>query len=181
MKVKRLLFLVMVICLASGVKAQFYDSAEEIYYYLLKSEDGKAPDENHQQVAIFNFDGKKACVEYDWLEEVKSNLKKDPDYYPELFENKEYDLEYSYSSYGTCYKSFSTSSDFYPNIGRITRKHWDTYEFSSDRSSLTRNSRVTGTNGFNTQTGDTKRIYKKVDKSYFKVGRSRTPSGTLYE
>ena len=34
MKAKRLLFLVMAICLASGVKAQFYDSADDIYYYL---------------------------------------------------------------------------------------------------------------------------------------------------
>ena len=28
---------------------------------------------------------------------------------------------------------------------------------------------------------DDKRTYKKVEKSYFKVGRSRTPSGTMYD
>lgn len=34
MKTKRLLFLVMAICLASGVRAQFYDGPDDIYYYV---------------------------------------------------------------------------------------------------------------------------------------------------
>lgn len=178
MKAKRLLFLVMAIGLASGVNAQFYDSADDIYYYLEYSKNGNLISQEYQQVAIFNFDGRKACVRYDKPKDVRVNLKNNPNYYQDLFENKEYDIEYSY---GNCYKCFSTSSDYYPQTGRITRKHWDTYDFSSDRNTLTYTSKVTGTNGFHTETSETKTVLKRVDKSFFKLGRSRTPSGTMYE
>ena len=39
MKAKRLLFLVMAICLASGVKAQFYDGHSDIYFYITAKDD----------------------------------------------------------------------------------------------------------------------------------------------
>lgn len=181
MKTKRFLFLVMAICLASGVKAQFYDSADDVYFYLEYSKDGNLISKEYQQVAIFNFDGKKACVKYDKPKDVRSNLNNNPDYYSEVFESREYDLEYSYSSYGTCYKCNWTSSGYYSQTGNITRKHLDTYDFSPDRNTLTYKSKVTGTNGIHTETSEHKYILKRVDRSFFKLGRSRTPSGTMYE
>lgn len=60
MKAKRLSFLVMAMCLASGVKAQFYDSADDIYFYLLES-DGGSKSIYSSEVLVFNFDGRKAC------------------------------------------------------------------------------------------------------------------------
>lgn len=59
MKAKRLLLLVMAICLASGVKAQFYDEPDDIYYYVSCDGNGQVDDDGY--VLIFNFDGNKAC------------------------------------------------------------------------------------------------------------------------
>lgn len=59
MKLKKLLvFLSMVFCLASEAKAQFYDSADDIYYYVNIKSDGTFGPFSF----IFNFDGKNGCV-----------------------------------------------------------------------------------------------------------------------
>ena len=50
------------ICLAGGVIAQFYDGPNDIYYYLLESENGKTVSKSNQRVYIFNFDGRKAAM-----------------------------------------------------------------------------------------------------------------------
>ena len=172
MKAKRLLFLVMAICLASGVKAQFYDSADDIYFYLEESKNGKTI--SNKYVMVFNFDGEKGCLlEHASIEDIQNHLMKTPDYYVELEESKVYRWEYVSSSLGTCYKSQGST-----NIpGGITWYSKYTALFSSDRNTLTFTDETTAPAGKTTKIT----ILRKVDKSYFKVGRSRTPSGTIYE
>lgn len=180
MKTKRLLFLVMAICLASGVKAQFYDSADDIYYYVqiyngkggfVEGTDRMKYAKNGEKVwfgakgedwvRIFNFDGKKACC---WskshVSSVKDNFKNNPNYYEDAIETTEYNVNFiSCSSTEIIYKGGDT-----------------TFIFSKDRSMLTTIEEF----WFNPDEIYV-RFYKKVDKSYFKTGRSRTPSGTMYE
>lgn len=184
MKAKRLLFLVMAICFASGAKAQFYDSADDIYYYLLESKNGKTVSIKDQIVYIFNFDGRKAArLGTDSPQYVQERLQENPDYYAEKVETTKYDLEYSSSSYGTCYKQEYTSRTW-DSFAGITWVHNynNTYEFSSSRSTLTLNKIVKGHMANGTPYTDNDiLVFKRVNKSFFKVGRSRTPSGTLYE
>ena len=182
MKAKRLLFLVMAICLASGVKAQFYDSADDIYFYLLESDGGKK-NLYISDILVFNFDGRKACQLGGGDEKiVKKHLKDNPNYYGEKVETSEYDMKYEYTSYGTCYKSEHTDRDINTFSGiTIIRRVKSTYIFSPDRNSLSLDITINGTGGGQSQTTTLNLKYKKVDKSYFRVGRSRTPSGTMYE
>lgn len=162
MKAKRLLFLIMTICLASGVRAQFYDGPEDIYYYV-KYENG----EYGKIAQIFNFDGKKAfnlTYKYDEVNEVKQNLLSNPNYYEELIETLDYNMFFIESnSSGTIY-GYSYNDDL-------------KFTFSKDRQFVTTWQKVQGLYG-NTII---EFRYKKVDKSYFRVGRSRTPSGKMYE
>lgn len=156
MKAKRLLFLVMAICLASGVKAQFYDGPDDIYFYVRIDN----PDYIAKDVEVFNFDGKKACCwGYGTIQQVKDRLKDNPNYFEDAVETEEYKLNYVSSYPLTQYQA--------------TYNVTITYFFSSDRKYCTREF----TNG------GVKAVmkYERVDKSYFRVGRSRKPSGTMYE
>lgn len=181
MKLKKVLFLAMAICLASGVKAQFYDDADDIYYYV-KYEDG----EYKNDVMVFNFDGRKACVWNSSVSSLKSIFKDSPSYYEEKVETTEYELRYR-------------SSNIYMEGEDNDKKPHKKYTFSSDRNTLTYINHYgtthfvpghfvpgpfgpIGTPGeWVTDWHNDKTIYKRVDKSYFKVGRSRTPSSTMYE
>ena len=171
MKAKRLLFLVMAICLASGVKAQFNDQPEDIYFYLEETEDGKPI--NNKYVYVFNFDGRKACLlEWKSIADVKQHLRYNPDYYVDKEESSDYDLIYEASSQG-----YTSKGDKY-YAGNVVITSDNIYQFSSDRSILTNKIyRRTSLGG----SSITIKISKRVDKSYFKSGRSRTPSGTMYE
>lgn len=213
MKVKRLLFLVMAICLASGVKAQFYDEADDIYYYVeeyseqkeIKSEQNsyydpilgqrfympgftttetgkilkKETNESNKGVLIFNFDGKRAAelTNSGWkgfgISSIKADLQNSPSYYEDKVETTDYDLQYSSSSYkdivrGTDdeWKAHSTSSSWTV----YKRGSTTAFIFSPDRSTLILH-----------KPSSDLYYYKRVDKSYFKLGRSRTPSSTMYE
>lgn len=215
MKAKRLLFLVMAICLASGVKAQFYDSADDIYYYVeeysereeTKSTQNSYYDaflgrqiylptfttektgkilkeetkESDKGVLIFNFDGKKAAelTNSGWkgfgISSIKKDLQTSASYYEDKVETTDYDLTYSSSSYkdiirGTEdeWKAHSTSSSWTV----YKRGSTTVFIFSPDRSTLILHKPSSNPAIF---------YYKKVDKSYFKVGRSRTPSSTMHE
>ena len=182
MKAKRLLFLVMAICLASGVNAQFYDGPDEIYYYVCEYHEhdeyistsftsgyysGRTlrdkPEENEAKVVIFNFDGTKAALlcyfNSTAVREVKSALAKTPSYYEDKVETTEYNLRYEPSSSGVTYK---------------LNDH-EKFTFSSDRNTL--KEVWTYSDGTHPRTW----VYKRVNKSYFKIGRSRTPSGKMYE
>ena len=176
MKELRFLLLVMAICLASGVKAQFYDSADEIYYYV-QWKDGKYGN----NVRIFNFDGRKACIWYDYVNSLKETFKDNPSYYEEKVET----TEYKYNYIGNNVYQFICSD------GKENYK----YQFSYDRQTLTVIRYYHKHEGYYEMFGgypiyrsadkgwvdEVEGIYKKVDKSFFKVGRSRTPSGTLHE
>ena len=113
---------------------------------------------------IFNFDGRNAAelsgyYDGDNTSGVKGRMQNSPSYYEDKVENTSYDWEFVSSSYdGTVYKKPNSSS---------------TYKFSSDRNVLT----ITWYSG----ESKCQRIHKKVDKSFFKIGRSRTPSGTMHE
>lgn len=185
MKAKRLLFLVMAICLASGAKAQFYDSADDICYYVCEYSEvdeyiwsgsifdkgyytGKTVQHKHEgndaKVLIFNFDGTKAALlcsnNATSVSEVKSNIGKAASYYEDKVETTEYTLRYEPSStLGVTYKKNDT----------------ERFIFSSDKNSL--RELWTYTDGSHPRSW----VYKRVDKSYFKIGRYRTPSGTIYE
>lgn len=176
MKGLRFLLLGLVICLASGVKAQFYDSANDIYFYLEESRDGKTS--TNPYVRIFNFDGRKACeLANHSPKDVQSNLKANLDYYGELVETTRYELEYESASYGTRYKNTSTTST--TGMGGETW-WWNTtryYDFSSNRSTLTLKSKTrTETydfgpmQGINPRESESTTVYRKVDKSYFLNG-----------
>lgn len=176
MKAKRLLFLVMAICLTSGVKAQFYDSADDIYYYVECDKNGQIKENG--QVYIFNFDGRKACYWNESVGSVKYSLKSNPSYYEEKVETTEYILKYNSSNTYRKDDGGSEYRDFY---------------FSYSRSELTitkhYNKTIIPTNQYGMmmlgmaykEWTDEKTKYKKVEKSFFKIGRSRTPSSTMYE
>ena len=175
MKELRFLLLVMAICLASGVKAQFNDSADDIYFYV-KYVDGEYKDD----VLIFNFDGQKACRWVMSVSSVKSNLSSNPSFFEDKVETTEYDLKYVS---GNTYRYKESNSEEY-----------DDFQFSYDRNTLTKimhyqaiiTPGIPGGFGFDyrkshKEWSENKYTYKKVEKSYFRIGRSRTPSSTLYE
>lgn len=165
MKSERLLFLLMVICLANGVKAQFYDGADDIYYYVQENDKNFKNTKDLWQdvgehVYVFNFDGRKACC---WghahVYQVKEQLKKNPNYFEDATETSDYNMIFSSN---TSSETIYTLSDY-------------TFKFSKDRSRLTKLSVHSWSEHAYIS------YFKRVDKSYFKVGRSRTPNKTLYE
>ena len=174
MKAKRLLFLVMAICLASGVKAQFYDGPDDICYYVECDENGKMKDsDSYAKVTICNFDGQKACSWSNTVYEVKKNLRSNPNYYEDKVETTEYLFRY-------------LSNNTYTYIPCETKDNYMNFVFSNDRSTATfvnHQLDVYGPNRDKTKIFEIKVTYKRVNKNFFnyKVGRSRTPSGSLYE
>lgn len=182
----RFLMLGWAICLASGVRAQFYDSADDIYYYM-EYKNGNFVENG--EVKIFNFDGQKACLlgETNILT-VKSNLKTDIDYYDRKVENSEYTLKYIPSSYHTVYQVEMSNSFYSPTVGSTTVTNSTfRYEFSTDRETMYDKSCIVNTYHYpfepykKTYKTEPNKTYKRVDKSFFRVGRSRTPSGTMHE
>lgn len=169
MKANRILLLIMAICLANGVKAQFYDSPSDIYFYVTAKDEFKQSGPNEitdyyqdPAVVVFNFDGLKAVMWSSHVSTVKKLLRENPNYFEDQEENVEYKLQYVASSgSGTNYKYYSFGS-------------WKTFHFSVDRKVLY--SRWPWNQGNSCR-------YVRVDKSYFKpnLGRSRTPKSTLYE
>ena len=180
MDLKRLFFIIMVICFASGIKAQFYDGPDDIYYYVeeyYEHDEYKStsfnsgyytgrtlrdkPENNQAMVMIFNFDGNKAaCLGDGRVSIIKSNIAKNPSYYEDKIETTEYKYKYvSTSTSGVTYKLLDDMK----------------YIFSKDRNTL----KVVYI--FSDGSHPTTTVYKRVNKSDFKVGRSRTPSGTIYE
>ena len=122
MKGLRFLLLGMAICLASGVKAQFNDSADDIYFYV-EYKDGSFVDNG--RVLIFNFDGAKAAEltgrfdrlgiwdrEATKVNDVKDNLRKSPIYYDEKVETQEYELIYINNNTYQCKSNRSHQGDF---------------------------------------------------------------------
>lgn len=184
MKAKRLLFLVMAICLASGVKAQFYDGPDDIYFYVSCKDNGEM--HNNGYTLIFNFDGLKAANlaprmlagwEGEEVDDVKNNLRRNPTIYEERVEMVDYDISFvSSTSSGITYKMKDKYYDATLYLGACTEI--TKFEFSSNRDILYFVTEYKKANG---KTEIYKHLYKRVDKSYFKVGRSRTPSGTIYE
>ncbi|MBQ9672025.1 MAG: hypothetical protein IJV34_04140 [Prevotella sp.] len=185
MEAKKLLFLVMAICLASGVKAQFYDSADEIYYYVAYEQEGNDSKFGYRKqdilpqyvnVYVLNFDGMKAAPlsTYgggDPIGVVKRNLKSNPTHYDDKVETALYEWEYVTATGGeTIYT--------YPLDNTETSK--TAYCFSRDRSILSRKYEYKKSYHFPRDGWEITR-YKRVDKSYFKTGRSRTPSSGMYE
>ena len=161
------------ICLAIGVKAQFYDGPDDIYYYV-EYKNGECVNDGYARV--FNFDGNKGCLLNMYMKDgagpytapvriVKANIKENPTYYEDLVETSEYTVKYSHGS------TYTHSYDFIDGYSHKTKSLKYNYKFSSDRNFLYVSS--------NDYTGEI--IYKKVDKSFFKVGRSRTPSNKLHE
>ncbi len=166
MKELRFLLLGLVICLASGVKAQFYDSADDIYYYVYYDNGELKPYESVTGGAcnIFNFDGKKACRLGSMSKSlVVDYLNKNPNHFEDAVETTEYSLKFvSSTPYETVYQTYS--GDY-------------TFKFSKDRNSLT----IVWDKWYMGIHFHQEIKHKKVDKSFFKVGRSKTPSGTMHE
>lgn len=198
----RLLCLVMAICFTSGAKAQFYDRADEIYYYkLIRSYSEKfrqvvlpngMPTLNYEktgkievsdyvddnsEVSIWNFDGRKAAqLDRQSLSVTKERMQKSPSYSEDLVETSDYNWKYiSDSSYLREMKSkYSWLSSYLPRYGTMYERNGRPVIFSSDRYKMYE---VTDLGFGHCYIYE----YKRVDKSFFKVGRSRTPSGTLHE
>ena len=125
------------------------------------------PEENDASTLILNFDGKKAaclCPAFTKVKDIKTALSNNSSVYDNKVETAIYDWEFVSSSYeGTIYKE-PYHSDY-------------NYLFLSDRTYLTITIKGHDTYWDSIE----KTTFKKVDKSYFKVGRSRTPSSTLHE
>lgn len=179
MKAKGLLFIVMALCLTSGVRAQFYDGPNDIYYYVVETEDGTPVSKSDKNVWVFNFDGRKACqLAIDGLKSAQTHLRENPDYYGAMVENKKYDMEYTSSSYGICYVlkdvwEFTTDA-----WGTRTVYQTNTYTFSRDRTSLTVEDKRNATGPTGNSKGLHKYVLRKVDKNYilngfFGEGRQR--------
>lgn len=173
MKRLRFLLLVAAICLASGVKAQFYDSANDIYYYV-ECKNGQLLEDG--KVFIFNFDGRKAAVLGNTtVKGVKSVLSNNSSFYEDKVEVTEYDTKFTRkTSAGTEYITASehdTSTGLNGNIFFITTYY--NLVFSSDRQNLSATFRYEGTDGVSPGGYKTVTNYKRVDKSFFRVGRRR--------
>ena len=167
----------MTICLSNGVKAQFYDSADKICFYILETHNGKS-ESNNPTVRIFNFDGRKACeLAVHRAKDVQKHLRQNPDYYGELVETTKYSLIYNPDSYTTQYtKKFTTSFTNYTNMTwwhNIT----EVYDCTSDRKILT----LYRTDKYNTYdmgyvkdlnpgVSEDKYIHKEVSKNYLLTG-----------
>lgn len=194
MKAKRLLLLVMAICLASVAKAQFYDGPDDIFYYVedyYEYEDyywdmypgttipksphytgqikTKKTDIDKATVLIFNFDGLKAAeltetYKGKHISWIKAAIANNPNCYEDKIETTDYDIKFS---------SKTASKTMYQKDGGTPFTSY-TYTFSSDRKTL-RCADMQNPEHLATT------VYKRVDKSFFKIGRSRTPSGTLHE
>lgn len=171
MKAKRLLFLVMAICLASGVKAQFYDSADDVCFYILDNDNGYYKSHGHShgsEVLVLNFDGKGGCWWYEeYISDVKKRLSQNSNYYVEDAETR----DYSHVKYIS-----STSTEVTYEWAPGSKNHM-IWKFTKDRNFLTE---------YHYSSFDLSNLtgvvqYKRVDKSFFKLGRSRKPSGTMYE
>lgn len=184
MKGLRFLLLGIAICFVCGVKAQFYDSANEICYYVTYEND-----QYTNGALVFNFDGKNGCIlnqyqndEGNYLlytvDKIKSLIKEKPTFFEDQIEVGDYRLSYTTNNTYSCssvYKDTYYDSQL-QSLRTVIYNEINTYQFSSDRSILyykceERDHKV----------GITKRTYKRVDKSYFKLGRSRTPSGIMHE
>lgn len=191
MKELRFLLLCLVICLASGVKAQFYDSADDIYYYVSCDKNGQVQENGY--VLIFNFDGNKACElaglfevdpysprTYPEANDVRKALQKNQAYYDEKMENTEYRLKYDS---GTTYKGSHHIDYVNPMGNNVWCEESYVFEFLENRNKLIETETRSFGQGFSyTSKGSPdKTIFKKVSKSFFKVGRSRTPSSTMHE
>lgn len=108
MKTMKQLFFTMVALLSANMGyAQIEDSADEIHYFVKCEEsdimiEGALPKvHDNTEVLIFNFDGEKACLlnyvpekGVDLLKKVKQNMRTNPDYYEDLVETNDYDVEY---------------------------------------------------------------------------------------
>lgn len=194
MKIKRFLLLATAICLTSGVKAQFYDGPDDIYYYVedyYEYEDyywdmypgttiPKSPHYTGQiktkkteiknaTVLVFNFDGSKAAeltgtYKGKHISSVKADIAKNPSFYDDKVETTEYDVKFA---------SSTSSKTIYSHQGGTPFTSY-TYTFSSDRQTL-KCANMQNPEHLSTI------VFKRVDKSFFKVGRSRTPSSTLHE
>ncbi|MBR1466736.1 MAG: hypothetical protein IJ607_10315 [Bacteroidaceae bacterium] len=181
MERKKIMLLVCFItCTYAMSFAQFYDSADELYFYV---DDTSNPD----RCFIFNFDGTRACAlnqhsgtstfigmygqnigsytDYDHFNTVRAKIKQNPNYYEDRVENLDYKMYYdsSASSSYTVYK-------FKRNWNQTTTT--DVFEISPDRDYLYCNYGG-GRNG--------SRKYIRVDKSFFRSGRSRNVEGGMYE
>lgn len=188
---KKFLLVVMAMCLTGVMKAQFYDDADDIYYYVeYKNGDFR------KSCRVLNFDGTKACILNEYrdsgihgistndyyynVDEIKSQIQQKSDYYEELVELKEYRL--TYSSTASAYTYSNTlrvpSTDVWGNASDLIDNYVHKITFSGDRSLMYDTRTIKSNHAAN---GTDVITYKRVDKSYFKVGRQRTPSNKMYE
>lgn len=164
--------LFMMMCVVYTAKAQFYDSANEIYFYKADNSEN-----SNAYVLVFNFDGRKAALlEQTTCASIQSNLKNDMDYYGKLVETTDYSLKYESSASGTRYtteKTYSTTGLWLP--GETWWHNTTTnYDFSSSRYTLTVSSKTISQSyeiaqvaGANPSTRESTSTYTKVDKNYF--------------
>ena len=179
MKGLRFLLLGISMCLTSGVKAQFYDSADDIYYYLKCDKNGQIDEGDLGRALIFNFDGKNACVlclredEYQlyppYLDYVQNIISQNPNYLLDRISNGVYDTKHvSGNTYIRKGKYNYNDEDLEPSY-RYGSFEW-TLKFSNDRKTLDLTIWYNNQGGYSWTESST---YKQVDKSFLKVGRSR--------
>ena len=185
---KRILIVFIAMCLTSIVNAQFYDGADDIYYYV---EEG----DNPNLCFIFNFDGRKACVLNQYTETttyygmygpevgtgtnyynfstVKRMIKNNPNVFDDKVETLDYEMYYDSSS--------SSTYEVYMFRRTINRNGFvDKFAFTKDRKRLNVTQGYKN-NGYINRNATTK-TYVLVDKSYFRSGRSRNSNNNrMYE
>lgn len=204
---KQLLFTLVVLLSATMAYAQIEDPADEIHYFVKceKSDimiDGALPKvHDNTEVLIFNFDGEKACLlnyvperGVDVLKKVKQNMRTNPNYYEDLVETNDYDVEYEGVELFTYLYKFDWQQITHETItgNGLEIKHFysDKYYIQNYGSGPTSLRRVSDWIFFCPayplfpDAGKhivTETYFKKVPKSFFRSGRSKTPNKKLIE
>lgn len=182
---KRFLFVMLTMCLSCVVNAQFYDDADEICFYVIDDTSGTG-----DYCYVINFDGDRAAIlnmytraetaytvsgpitgrsdNFSRINEVKNKIKTNPNYYEEKVEDSDYDMLYN-SSLSSSYRIVYVRNRSTPSA--ICK---DNFSFSTDRKKM-----YLTNNYLSPMRKDIP--YKRVDKSYFRSGRSRNSSSRMYE
>ena len=203
---KQLLFTMVIFISVTMSYAQIEDRADEIHYFVKCEEsdlmfDTEPEVHDNTEVLIFNFDGKKACllnyvpgIGVDVLKKVKQNMRTNPDYYEDLVETNDYDVKYVTAELFTYVYQLDRQEISHETITgnglEIIHYYSDKYYiryFDSAPSSLKRVSDwVFYCPAYPLFPGAGKHIitenhFMKVPKSFFRSGRSKTPSKKMIE
>lgn len=160
---------------ANLASAQFYDSADDIYFYINI--------EDPRYCIVLNFDGKYATFfnhtyQY-YTSTVSKNLNINSNYFANLTSTAKYRLNYISGFSGVAYLLRETRNGFY---GTYTDSYL--FLFSADREKLYYQCYPHKYTPSSSNSPSKQEVYKRVPKEYFiseKVGRSDSNKSIIYD